>query len=103
MTESNSMTIENQPHKCYFNLKGQFQECNGMKRLLDLVSPKIDVPLMMNLVKGTERQMGVRVIENKKKKIKGIWLSYCPFCQEKIIDEKGELQTDILPYWSKEQ
>ena len=56
----------------------------------------IECPVIMNFSTGKERNAFVAV--KGKKKEKGLSFNLCPFCGRDIMNAKGLLNTDTIPY-----
>lgn len=85
-------------HKCYFDLKGVMHLCDGAKLLLEYCSPKIEVPQIIDLTNGKTRDLGICIA--KSKQYKGLSFNLCPFCGEKVLNNKEQLNTDKIPYYT---
>lgn len=54
-------------------------------------------PELFNFETGETRRIGIAFRKNKK--AKGLWFNVCPFCGEKILNDKKQLNTDRIPYY----
>ena len=94
------MSDNKEHHKCYFSKDGSFDGCKAMRILLEN-DKNLEVPSVLNFKTGSERNAYVCMKPNKRKGVKGLAFNLCPFCGEDIMNEKGDLNTDKIPYYEK--
>lgn len=85
-------------HKCFFDLSGDFQPCPGLSKVICWTARKgIICPELINL--STGETYNSFVVYKKTVNDKGIIFNVCPFCAEKILNEKKKLNTRVVPYY----
>ena len=88
-------------HKCYYDKDSNFHECTGMGRLLNLDS-RLEVSQVINLTENLKtRDAFIACKPLRTKKLQGIVFNVCPFCCEKLVNDKQQLNTDKVPYYKK--
>jgi len=89
---------EERKHKCYFNKDSVFKPCKGLDTNVNWQGDTgLIAPELFNFTNGECRIIGI--VYKRLKKDKGIYLNVCPFCGEKILNDKKQLNTDNVPYY----